>query len=223
MERNDNASLQVLSLFVRTPDVGRALSFVEKTFPSYSRLQRLASTLQGLVLLEAAIQWELSPLWVSEISNILKQRHRPLDAVMWKPSFLCKEQNPSYGPWKVSKTSLSFTYPTQNTIQEFITDLHVYVFRPFAKSPRIESIDIFIFRDEQAGSHKALLISESPETLPTLLEEDKRELDIPQREDALVDIVSATVDHMRRKYTAFMEKASEDLSRTVSRFNIRNN
>lgn len=203
-------------LYAQTPNIERTLSFMDNLFSSQSRLRRIASIPRDLIVLEVAVQWNMAPAVVAQIKESLSGRRETLAVPLWIPTLPRVDIASENGPWLTTNVSFCFQYPTKRTINEFITDLQVYVFRPFAKSPAMESLKIFILRNEATGKHKTLIITDSEETAPTDLKADSNaERDYFYGGDA-VRIFMIVINHLQKEYASFSRKASEDLLQTVS-------
>lgn len=214
METNQFADFEMIIIFAHTPGVERTLSFVEMLAAfTHKRLQKLVSIPRELVVLALAAQWGLSPSLVAEIKELLAFHHDQV-AAAWKPNFPSVSTNREHGPWAVTRTSFCFKYPTKDTLSEYVTDMHTYVFRPFARQPQTEKLLISIFENQSTQTHKVLAATEATQADSKWLESGADIVGLPW-EKQILQIFSTIFPHIRSEYAAFLEKASADLIQTV--------
>ncbi|KAK8236204.1 hypothetical protein IWZ00DRAFT_111772 [Phyllosticta capitalensis] len=89
-------------------------------------------------------------------------------------------------------------------IQAYVTDLAVYVFRPFTRIPKTEKFNVCIFSHQLNRSYKILVLAQNPQVFESLRQ-------AKTWHDQVMEIVQHTSDHIRKSYVKFVLKASEEL------------
>ncbi|KAK8181910.1 uncharacterized protein BKA78DRAFT_53790 [Phyllosticta capitalensis] len=95
-------------------------------------------------------------------------------------------------------------------IQAYVTDLAVYVFRPFTRIPKTEKFNVCIFSHQLNRSYKILVLAQNPQVFESLRQ-------AKTWHDQVMEIVQHTSDHIRKSYVKFVLKASEELKQMASK------
>ncbi|KAH7054370.1 hypothetical protein B0J12DRAFT_451428 [Macrophomina phaseolina] len=216
MSLNKHSDFELIVVFTQAPDIERTFSFVEKLAAfTHTRLQKLISIPRDLIVFAVAVQWDLSPSFAAEARSLLDLNDEPL-ARAWSPRFPSSNGGAEHGPLITTRHSFKFEYPTKGTLQEYVTDLHTYVFRPFGKVPKVEQLNVSVFEHQPLGVHKVLIVADAPQKDLRWLEDGLVGITNHSWEEQLLQIFSAIVPHVRTEYSNFLTKAWSDLTQTAS-------
>ncbi|KAL1617159.1 hypothetical protein SLS54_007936 [Diplodia seriata] len=212
MSLNQNAEFEMVILYAQAPGIERTFSFMEKLAAfTHKRLEQLVFIPRNIILLAVAVQWDLSPSRATMARRLLSS-HNDTFIPAWEPQFPSHGSDMNHGPFKTVQTSFTFRFPTKNTLHEFFTDLHTYVFRPFSRQPKYGRVDIFIFVEVPTQAHKILIVADLAHVDSDWLESGLVGITGQTWEEQIFRLMLTMAIHVRSQYSDFLDKAWLDLA-----------